>query len=61
MEPENWTAVQKVVSLEYADLILLDKLQARLGLLDGEFLHFLGLIRKVANASFLTTVRLPKP
>ena len=63
MQRENWKAVEssQSVSLEDTDRALLDKVQMRLALGDGEFLHFLVLLGKVApNAARLATVRLPK-
>jgi hypothetical protein len=64
MQRENWKAIEssQTVSLEDADRALLDKVQAHLALGDGEFLHFLVVIGKVApNAARLAAVRLPKP
>ena len=63
MQLENWTAIQnaQAVSLEDADRALLDTLQARLGLHDREFLHFMSLIGKLAPAaSVLRRLHLPK-
>ena len=64
MQRENWKAIEssQVVSLEDADRALLDKVQTRLALSDGEFLHFLVLIGKVApNPARLAAVSLAKP
>jgi hypothetical protein len=62
VQRENWKAIDQVVQLEDADRALLDKVQTRLALSDGEFLQFLDVIGKVApSAARLRTVRLPKP
>jgi hypothetical protein len=64
MQQENWKAIEssQAVSLEDADRALLDKVQTRLALSDGEFRHFLVLIGKVApNAARLAAVRFLKP
>ena len=62
MQQENWKAIAQVVRLEDADRALLDNVQTRLALSDGEFLHFLGVIGKIVpTATLLRTVRLPKP
>lgn len=63
MQRENWKAIEnsQAVSLEDADRALLDKVQTRLALSDGEFLHFLILVGKVStSAARLTTVGLLK-
>lgn len=62
MQRENWEAIRnnQVVSLEDSDRALLDKVQSRLALNDGEFLHFLILIGQVSPcAARLGAVRLP--
>ena len=53
MQGENWKAIEssQAVVLEDADRALLDKIQTSLALTDGEFLHFLRLIGKVAPSS----------
>ena len=64
MRPENWQAIanSQTITLEDADRSLLDNVQRRLALSDGEFLHFLILIGKISpNAARLGAVRLPKP
>ncbi|GEM_PF-3097597 len=64
MQPENWKAIEDAhaISLDPSDKALLDEVQKSLGLKDGEFLHFLILIGKVAPAAVrLKQVRLPKP
>ena len=62
MEPQNWKAISGVVQLEVADRIVLDKVQICFGLSDGEFLHFLTVIGKIAaSTTRLHALRLPKP
>jgi hypothetical protein len=61
MQRENWKAIEgnHAVSLVGADRALLDKVQTRLALGDGEFLHFLVMIDKAAAGSDrLAVVRL---
>jgi hypothetical protein len=64
MQRENWKAIEsaQVVQLDDADRMLLDTVQTRLALGDGEFLRLMVLIGKVAaGAGRLAGVRLPKP
>ena len=63
MEPENWKAIgQAAVQLEAADRAVLDTVQTCFALSDGEFLHFLAVIGKVAaGAVGLRALHLPKP
>jgi hypothetical protein len=50
MQRENWKAIEsaQVVQLDDADRMLLDTVQTRLALGDGEFLRLMVLIGKVA-------------
>ncbi len=64
MQQENWKAIESkhAVQLDNANRTLLDKVQTRLALSDGDFLHFLVLIGKVAAGPvWLAGVQLPKP